>query len=195
MSLNPTRLLPAALALLLAAPVLAQTATTPATPPAASAQRESEVTATVESVDVPNRQVLLRGTDGSLATVKVGPAVRNLAQVRPGDTVRVAYLESLVAELSPPGAPLTASSDVAAIRAQPGQRPGAAAVERIRVRVRILDIDQGSGTVRFVGPNGQPRVAVVKEPAMLDLLRQMKPGDEVNLTYTEALAISVTPTR
>jgi hypothetical protein len=178
--------------LLLAAPALGQTA---ATPPGASAQRESEVTAVVESVDMQQRQVLLRGADGSLATVKVGPAVRNLAQVRPGDTVRVAYLESLVAELAPPGAPLTASSDVAAIRARPGERPGAAAVERIRVRVRVLDVDQGSGTVRFVGPNGQPRIAVVKEPAMLELLRQIKAGDEVNLTYTEALAISVTPTR
>jgi antitoxin (DNA-binding transcriptional repressor) of toxin-antitoxin stability system len=190
-----TRLLPAALGLLLALPVMAQTTTTPAAPPSAMAERDAEVTAVVESVDLQQRQVLLRGADGSLATVKVGPNVRNLAQVRAGDTVRVAYMESLVAELAPPGAPLTASSDVAAIRAQPGQRPGAAAVERIRVRVRVLDVDQGSGTVRFVGPNGQPRTAVVKEPAMLDLLRQIKPGDEVNLTYTEALAISVTPTR
>jgi antitoxin (DNA-binding transcriptional repressor) of toxin-antitoxin stability system len=183
------------LAIPLALPAAAQSSRPAPAPTAAVSERIAEVTAVVENVDTTTRQVLLRGADSSLATVKVGPQVRNLNQLRAGDTVRIGYIEALVAELVPPSGNLTADQRAGAARARPGQRPGGAAAEQIRVRVRITNVDQGSGTVNFVGPNGQPRMAVVTDPAMLALLPQVKAGDEVQLTYVEAVAVRITPMR
>jgi hypothetical protein len=187
----------AALALLplLALPATAQTPRRTPAPTAAVSERVAEVTAVVENVDLSTRQVLLRAADNSLATVIASREVRNLNQLRPGDTVRVGYIEALIAEIVPATGNLTADQRVATSRARPGQRPGGAAAEQIRVRVRITSVDQGSGTVNFVGPNGRPQLAVVKDPAMLALLPQVKAGDEVQLTYVEAIAVRVTPMR
>lgn len=197
MTRTMTWLAAVALAIPLALPAAAQTARrSPApAPTAAVSERVAEVTAVVENVDLTTRQVLLRAADSSLATVKVSPQVRNLNQVRAGDTVRIGYLEALVAEIVPLSGNLTADQRTAGTRAPRGQRPGGAAAEQIRVRVRVLNVDQGSGTVNFVGPNGRPQLAVVRDPAMLALLPQVKAGDEVQLTYVEAVAVRVTPMR
>jgi Cu/Ag efflux protein CusF len=58
-----------------------------------SAQRESviETSATVESVDQQTREVLLRAPDGRTLAVMAGPEVRNLSELKAGDTVQVTY--------------------------------------------------------------------------------------------------------
>ena len=48
--------------------------------------------------------------------------------------------------------------------------------------------------VSFVGPAQIERTAEVLDPEMQSFLRTLKVGDEVDLTYTEALAVSVEPT-
>ncbi len=71
-----------------------------------SAQRESviETSATVESVDQKTREVLLRAPDGRTLAVMAGPEVRNLPELKAGDTVRVTYYESVAARLDDPRA-------------------------------------------------------------------------------------------
>ena len=71
-----------------------------------SAQRESviETSATVESVDQQTREVLLRAPDGRTLAVMAGPEVRNLPELKAGDTVRVTYYESVAARLDDPRA-------------------------------------------------------------------------------------------
>jgi hypothetical protein len=75
-------------ALGLAGPAFAQRRGNPE--PAAVGVAETH-TAIVETVDQTARQVLLRGDEGSLHTVPLGPEVRNLAQLRSGDTVTVEF--------------------------------------------------------------------------------------------------------
>ena len=58
-------------------------------------------TATVESIHHPSRLVTLRLEDGSGTTVKVSDEVRNLAQVKTGDQVEVAYTEAFAIEVKP----------------------------------------------------------------------------------------------
>ena len=71
-----------------------------------SAQRESviETSATVESVDQQTREVLLRAPDGRTLAVMAGPEVRNLSELKAGDTVQVTYYESVAARLDDPRA-------------------------------------------------------------------------------------------
>ena len=44
---------------------------------------------------------MLRGTDGTLLTVKAGLEVRNVAQIRAGNQVVIRYVEALAARLAP----------------------------------------------------------------------------------------------
>jgi hypothetical protein len=49
--------------------------------------------------------------------------------------------------------------------------------------------------VTFTGPDGYARVLPVKDPAAKKFVATLKEGDQVDLTYTEALAVSVEPAR
>jgi hypothetical protein len=80
-----------------------------------------------------------------------------------------------------------------AVRARPGQQPGAAAGRQVRARVRIEAVNRGTGRVAFVGPRGVRRVVTPWEPEMVDFVRRLRPGDEVDVTYTEAAAVRVEP--
>lgn len=61
-----------------------------------------EVPATVESVYPQARQVLLRLADDTFVTLRVGPQVRNLAQLKPGERVSARYTEALAVRLARP---------------------------------------------------------------------------------------------
>ena len=151
-----------------------------------------EARATVETVDQQARTVLLRGPTGGLLTVHAGPEVRNLPQVKPGDQVVVRYAEAVAARIVRPGDPAPESTTTMA-RAAPGERPSGLVVEHIRRRVTIEGVDPANGTVSFIGPDRVPRTVAVRQPAMQDFLRTLKAGDEVEVTFTEAVAISVEP--
>jgi hypothetical protein len=151
-----------------------------------------EVRATVETVDQQKRMVLLRGPTGGLFTVHAGPEVRNLSQMKPGDRVMIRYTEALAARLVRPGEPRTESTTSMA-RANPGERPAGMIVDHDRERVTIEGINLASNTVAFIGSDRVPRNVTVQEPAMREFLRTLKAGDEVEVTFTEAVAVSVEP--
>jgi hypothetical protein len=151
-----------------------------------------EVRATVETVDQQTRTVLLRGPTGALLTVHTGPEVRNLPQVKPGDQVVVRYVEAVAAEIVRPGdpPPVSTSSETGAAS---GERPAGLVVDRTRKRVRIEGINLANNTVAFIGADRVPRTVAVRQPGLQDFLRTLKVGDEVDVTFTEALAVSVGP--
>ena len=72
-------------------------------PPPTSVAHTMQLVATVESVDMSTRQVLLQTPDGARATVVAGPEVRNLPQVRAGDSVTVTYQEAIAVQMAQPG--------------------------------------------------------------------------------------------
>jgi hypothetical protein len=155
---------------------------------------EDEVSATVESVDQDHRMVLLRGPQGGLMTVVAGPEIRNLAQVKAGDRVIVRYREALAASLAKPGTitpPLQATER--AERAPVGEKPRGAAEQTIKVRVKITHIDKKHNLVSFIGPAQVERTTEVLDPEMRKFLHTLRAGDEVDLTYTEAVAVNVEP--
>jgi hypothetical protein len=190
-----TPLIPASLALALAAAAVPAAMAQTATPsPGAATSRLTTLTATVEAVDMTTREVLLRGEGGRLATVVAGPEVRNLAQVRPGDRVVLDYQEAIAVEIVRPGDTRPPVGGVAAAgRAEPGQRPAGVVGEAVRVRVRIDAVDASAGVVTFTGPRGATRTVAVREPAMRDFVRGLRPGEEVDIAYAEALAVRVEP--
>jgi uncharacterized protein YceK len=161
---------------------------------AAARVNVSTVTATVEAIDLPSRIVGLVGPEGNALIVQVGDEVRNLDQVKVGDRVRVEFLEGLLAELLPPGSdPSKVSMTDAAARAMPGQRPAGGVGEAVSARVVIEFVDSVRNVVHFTGPQGKKRVVRVEKPEFRAMLRTLKPGDVVELTYFEAIAVKVEP--
>lgn len=169
----------------------AQTATLP---PGVAMGELTRLTATVETVDTTTREVLLRGEGGNLVIVRAGPEVRNLAHAQPGDRVVLDYQEAIAGEIVRPGDARPPVGGVAvAGRAEPGQRPAGMAGEAVRVRVRIDAVDAQVGVATFTGPRGATRMVAVHEPEMRDFVRGLRPGEEVDITYAEALAVRAEP--
>jgi hypothetical protein len=181
--------------LALALAVLAGCQASPPPPPqSATVERTKEVAATVEAIDQTARLVTLKGPEGGLLTVHAGEEVRNLPQVEVGDRVVVRYHEAIAAELAELGEAAPATVARAQVtRAPLGARPGAGVRQQVKTTVRIEELDLENHTVTFTEPDGVWQTLTVQDPAMQDFLETLKVGDEVAVTYTEAVAISVEP--
>ena len=153
----------------------------------------SERSAIVESVNAQERSVLLRGQDGTLATVILGPQVRNFAQIRPGDRVVTTVTESIAVSIARPDGRAPVASAEAVARAPQGARPGIAYADAQRMRVRIEGIDLGRDAVAYVDPAGTRREVLVKAPEMRRFIRTLTPGDEVDVVFIESISIRVVP--
>lgn len=152
------------------------------------------ITAVVESIDLPSRVVVLRAPDGRAAVFQAGPQVRNLPQVRKGDRVVIRFQEALLAEVVKHGTGTTGVGVVAA-RAEPGQRPGALVGTETSVVVTIYEVDTIGNIVEFTGPKGFNRRIKVNDPKAREFLRTLNKGDEVEVRYREAMAVSVEPAK
>ncbi|MGE0418266.1 MAG: hypothetical protein AB7O80_15790 [Acetobacteraceae bacterium] len=153
-----------------------------------------EARAVVESIDHATRTVLLHTADGRLLTVTVGPEVRNLAQVRAGDTVVARIRLGILAEMAPTGGEggPAAAGEMAA-RAPEGARPGAMAGDALRVRVTLDSYNARTHTANITLPDGAKRTMVLQRKPMQDFAATLKPGDKVDVTVLRSVAIGVEP--
>jgi hypothetical protein len=153
------------------------------------AENTVTVTATVTAINHKTRSVTLKGADGRSVTFTVSDAVKNFAQVKKGDTVTATYYESLAYDVMPAGSGKRGVEMAeAAGTAQPGAKPAGVGARAVTVTAKIKAIDKKAETVTLKGPKGNLKTVHVKNPANLD---KVKVGDLVQITYTEALAISV----
>jgi hypothetical protein len=164
------------------------------------AEQTTAINAVVETVDPISRELLLRGAGGAqsgrLLSMIVSPHVQRLAQIRPGDRVSVTYYEALAAQVvnvrSPTSQPF---EGVSVNRTETANRPGGE-VTRVRSgRVTITDVDPATSTVSFVGPNNLMRTVTARNPQVQSFIRSLRVGQQVDIVYEEALAISVEPMR
>ena len=112
----------------------------------------------------------------------------NLPQVKVGDLVTVKFYESLAVEVMKPGAVSGAGEKSAVVRAKPGEMPAGMAARQSTVTATVTGIDKKKSTLTLKGPDGKTVIAKAEDPKNLD---KVKVGDELMITYTEALAISV----
>ena len=192
--LSVTRLIPALLAPLALLAGCAQEAPKPV-----KLENTEEVRASVQAIDVPTRMLTLRGPEGNDFTVEVDPEVRNLPQVKVGDDVVVRYYEALGAQLVSRGGTATGATmpetAVEVSRAEEGARPKGVISSQASMVVKIKEVDTKNNTVTFYGEDGLVRTFPVQTPQGQEFIKKLKSGDEVGLTYTEALAVSVEPAK
>lgn len=148
----------------------------------------SSVTATVVSVDAATRKVTLKGEHGSEYSFTADESVKNLDQVKAGDVVTATYTESIgyVAKKGEGAAAM--SSTEGTTTAPAGSKPAATTTSKTTVSVVITAIDTAAPSVSFKGPGGSMHTVKVEDP---DKLADVKVGDTVDITYTEALSLKV----
>lgn len=184
-----------ALVIALALGVAAAAGCTPTTAETTQGVREAvtELRAKVTGVDLSARVVTLVTEDSRPVTIDAGPEVRNLEQVKVGDTVLVRYREAIEARLAPAGTAGTVTAQTSVDRAEPGQRPGGSIGNAVTTTVRIEAVDTAANRVTFTGLEGRSQTIDVKDPSMQAFLRTLKAGDLVDVTFSEALEIRVLP--
>jgi hypothetical protein len=154
-----------------------------------------ETAATVTAVDQAQRLVTVRGPEGNELTLEAGPEVRNLAQVEVGDVVRLSYEQSWMAErIAPDRAPeVAAAATAAAARAAEGERPGVALGAAMTMVVMIESIGPDGRTATFITPDGFLEAIFVRREQSRAFASKLAPGDLVQLTRAETLALVVEP--
>lgn len=165
------------------------------TTPGTTVAYTTEARATVESVDQASRELRLRSAGGAPLTVKAGPEVRNLQQIRAGDQVVIRYVEALAARLLPAGESGSSepSAQAGVSRSTPGTPPTAVVGDQIRASVQVEAVDRAANTLTFTGPTGAVRTVTVRDSDAQRFLHTLKPGDHIGLVYTESLAVAVEP--
>jgi Cu/Ag efflux protein CusF len=148
------------------------------------------VTASVEAVDKEKRLVTLKGPEGNSFVVQAGPEVKNFDQIKAGDVVVASYVEALTLELKKGGGAMRERTErESSAAAKPGERPGAAEGRRVTVIADVIAVDAKKQSVRLRGPQRTVDLKV-KDPEQFKLI---KVGDQVEATFTEAVALSVEP--
>ncbi|MGZ5036294.1 MAG: hypothetical protein ACXWG1_07740 [Usitatibacter sp.] len=151
------------------------------------------VSAQVVAIDAPTRRMDVQLADGRVVGLALGRDVRRVDEIRPGDVVNVAYVDSLMLALRKSGAGLVARSDSTGDvrRAPSSQPPSAVSQSEVTVLADVTAVDPASRTVTLRGPNRTVSVRL-NDPRQIELV---KVGDQVEATYTEAVAVSVEPAR
>jgi hypothetical protein len=160
-------------------------------PGKAAMARTVEVSAQVIALDKATRTVTLKGPKGEAIDVVAGEEVRNFDQIKVGDNVVARYVAALTLELKKTkvaaGDP-TVREGLA--KAQPGERPAVAGARQITAIADVTAVDPQKSTITLKGPRGNVVTLNVQNP---DQFKVVKKGDQVEVTYTEAVALTVEP--
>jgi NMD protein affecting ribosome stability and mRNA decay len=150
------------------------------------------VSARVTHVDVATRVVDFEMGDGRFFSAVAGSEVRNLEQLKPGDVVNVAYIESLVLQLRKRGgAAVTRTETQDSRRAPLGATPGAVEQKQESIVADVVAVNASTGEVTLRGPERTVTLRI-RDPRQLALIEA---GDQVEATFTDAVAVAVDPAR
>ena len=167
-----------------------------AQPAPVQTEKVQTISATVARIDAKQRLVELKKGD-EVRTIQVPAEVRNFDKIKVGDEVAVTYYEGLAAEFKKKGTgtPIgTVDATTGTARMPEGSgRPGAAVGNKVKTTVVIESVDKATHSVTFTGPAGMTRTVEVVDPKAQKFIAELKKGDEVELTYVEALAVTVEP--
>lgn len=143
-------------------------------------------TFTIVAIDHSARIVTLEDKDKATQDVYCGPDVKRFDALKVGDKVTFRYYESMVTAISRPGAAKAPVSE--SVTRSAGTKPGGTVSQQMTASVTIDSIDTKVGAVTIRNAAGKKMSLKVDNKKNLE---GYKAGDKVDITYTQALAISV----
>ena len=161
-------------------------------PGTAAATKTLRVTATITAIDPKTREVTLKEPQGNEVTIEAGPRVKNFAQMKVGDIVNVEYVEALTLELKKGGGQLVGrTTQVGEASAASGKMPAGMGGRKITVVADVTAVDPATQTITLRGPERTVELKVL-DP---EQFKWVAKGDQVEVTYSEALAVKVERTK
>jgi len=149
----------------------------------------ASVTATIEAIDAANRLVTLKDvSDGTTEVVYAGPEVKRFDALKVGDKVTFRYHESVVLQLRKAGSTAPAPEGTSGITRTPGDKPGGTIAKQMTASVTVVSIDDKNSAITVKADDGSTFSSRVEDKKDLE---GVKAGDRIDITYTQALAVSV----
>ena len=143
------------------------------------------ISATVEAINVSTRTLTLKGPKGNFIDIVAPETMKRFSEVKVGDTLTARYYENLVIRKKLPG---EKDVDTAAEGVTPGGggKPAGTAAKQRTITATITALDPKVPSLTLSGPNKWTYSARIEDKKVLD---QIKVGDKVDLTWTEALLL------
>jgi hypothetical protein len=145
---------------------------------------------TIIAIDHDKRDVTIKDKkDGHEETLHIGPDMKRFAELKVGDVVTFRYYESTVFAVRKPGDPsgLPTETDKKYTRGT-GARPGATIAEQATATVTVKAIDTKVPSLSVLTEDGRTTSFKVDDK---NAMKDVKVGDTIEITYTEAMVISV----
>jgi Cu/Ag efflux protein CusF len=158
------------------------------TPAPMGAAATATLTAKIVAIDSTNRLVTLQDAQGNTKTIQVGPGVTRFSALKVGDMVTFTYQESVALSIVKASAAAPMAQATPTVTRAAGDKPGGTISQTQVATVTIASIDLTTPSVTVTTQDGKTISMLVHDPANLNGL---KVGDVVQITYNQALAISV----
>ena len=144
------------------------------------------VTATVEAIERSTRSLTLKGEDGKLEMITVPVEVKRFDTLKVGDKITAKYYENIVLRKKAPGEP-DVNTLSGGVTPGSGAKAGGTASAQRTITATITAIDPSIPSISLSGPNNWKYSSRVEDKAAL---AQVKVGDKLDITWTEAVLIS-----
>ena len=142
----------------------------------------------VVAVDQATRKASLKAGDGTVTTITAGPEIRNFAQVRKGDRVRVQYSQELTVSFKKGGGVRVKEETMDSARAPAGAKPAGAVLREVHFVADVVKLDAKTGAITVKGAEGRTIDLKVSDPTVL---WGYAAGDQVEGTFLQMLAMEV----
>jgi Cu/Ag efflux protein CusF len=140
--------------------------------------------ATIIAIDKENRIVTLRGPRGNDMAVKADEKFQRFNELKVGDIVTAAYAQAIAVRVRKPGTAAPPKQSESVVR-QP-DKVAATITREQTVSVTIQEIDLTAPSVTAEGPQKHQYTFRVRDKKEI---QDLKVGDKVDVTYTEALLL------
>jgi Cu/Ag efflux protein CusF len=157
-------------------------------PKTVTKKNQVTATATVKAIDQATRSITLRMENGDEETFTASPEVTRFNQLKTGDTIKATYYESVVFEVRKPGAAAAPAAAIAGGRMK--DRPGGALGVQQTTTVTVKAVDMNVPSITVVTAEGRTLTRKVAEKKNLE---GVKPGDQIDITYSQAVVVSAEP--
>jgi hypothetical protein len=157
--------------------------------PVESASLTTESSNTVTAIDHGARRVTLKDPAGEKSVVSVPKDVKAFDTLKVGDRIDIDYYQSVALSIAPPGTKPGESERMAGMAGGGAEAMG----KSLTVTAKVVNVDTEANEVTFKGPKGMNKTVKVQDPDLQKRLPDLKAGDSVQLTFTEATAADIRP--
>lgn len=157
------------------------------------AESKTEEQAIVRDIDLEKRELTLAMPNGSLITLVVDEQVTRFDKIQRGDVVRTTYSEAVSVKLRKTRTVPEVKVEESLTREPDKIKPAVKSLRQVTTTATIESIAADFNSVRLKGSDGKIEAVDVRNPDNLRMLRsgEVKVGDQIDITYTQAVAISV----